>query len=299
MKLSEKLNYILKAKKLTDEDLAKSIGADHKAVSSWLKGTSEPSLQEYRLLSKQFGLSLDYLSEGNPVTAGDQECEKAIQSQIELEKVEDQCESLKEECRNYLAKFNVPYDEAVLPSVKGGKIDYGCFNAETNEISLDYDKLLGMKQDALIQAIFPKNVSVEEAIRLDNLDLFKMALGQYTRDLNAFVGKYNKKPADSRNSYGYGGYGFIDPRSPDFKARQAQQTENDRLAKTDLDKLLENLDRDLNHYFDFVVLLIEAGARYKKQVGYGDDVTCFNDVDDVSKTNFCYRVAKEIIASRK
>lgn len=294
MKLSEKLSYILKVNKLTDVDLAKNIGVDPQVVSLWLNGQKEPGLQEYRLLCKQFGISLDYLSEDNPVTPNDHECEKNIQSQIALEKTEKECESLKEMCRNYLAKFNVPYDEAVLPEVKDGKIDFGCFNPNTTDISLDYSKLLNMKQDALIQAVFSKNVSVEEAIRLDNLALFQTALGQYTKDVNAFVSKYHNKPVLNRNGYGYGGY--IDLRSPEFKARQARQAENDRLAKTDLDKLLENLNPNLSHYFDFIVLLIEAGAHYKKQVGYGDDVTCFNDADDISKTNFHYRVAKEMLA---
>lgn len=299
MKLPEKLAYIMKTESMDADDLAKSLDVDSKTVSLWLNGEKEPTLQEYRLLCKRFGVSLDYLSEDNPVTAEDRDCEKKIQNQIELEKTEAECKSFKAICKNYLAKFNIPYDEAILPSVKNGKIDYGCFNPDTIDISLDYSKLLAMKQDALIQAVFPKNVSVEEAIKLDNLSLFKTALGQYEKDLNDFVDKYHNKPSERRNSYGYAGYGYVDPRSPEFKARQAQQAENDRLSKTDLNKLLENLNPKLDHFFDFVILLIEAGAHYMKQEGYGDDITCFNDVVDVSKTNFYYAVAKAMVASRQ
>ena len=41
------------------------------------------------------------------------------------------------------------------------------------------------------------------------------------------------------------------------------------------------------------MFLIENGAYYTKQYGWGSDVVCWNEKKDVSKTNMVYRIAKD------
>lgn len=255
MKLSEKLQYIIKISSFTPSSLANALGVSKTVVNDWLKGTKEPTLAEYRLLSQQLGVTLDYLSEDNALTENDKKTDSLIQKQIDEEQTIKKCEELRQNCKNYLKHFKVSYDDCVLPSVKSGKIDYGCFDSNTNDFSLDLKKLVAAKQTDLIKVAFTNSLSLEQAIELDDIDLVKAALANY---------------GPSKENRGYNGI-------------------------REIDSLLENLNPGLKHYFEFIVMLIDAGANYVQQFGDGDDITVFSFEEDVSKTNFYYNVAKQMI----
>lgn len=63
-----------------------------------------------------------------------------------------------------------------------------------------------------------------------------------------------------------------------------------------LNEVLENLNPNLSKFWEIIVFLIDSGAYYTKQEGYGSDVTCFNKIKDFSKTNIIYRIAKDKIS---
>ena len=65
--------------------------------------------------------------------------------------------------------------------------------------------------------------------------------------------------------------------------------------QSELNKTLENLNRNLSKFWEIIVFLIDNGAYYTKQMGYGDDMVCWKEEIDVSKTNIVYRHAKDQI----
>ena len=65
--------------------------------------------------------------------------------------------------------------------------------------------------------------------------------------------------------------------------------------QSELNKTLENLNPNLSKFWEIIVFLIDNGAYYTKQLGWGDDVVCWKEEIDISKTNLVYRSAKDKI----
>ena len=63
-----------------------------------------------------------------------------------------------------------------------------------------------------------------------------------------------------------------------------------------LNELLEKLNPNLSNFWAIVVFLIENGAYFTKQVGWGDDVVSWSSAKDIARTNYIYRIAKDNIS---
>lgn len=57
--------------------------------------------------------------------------------------------------------------------------------------------------------------------------------------------------------------------------------------------MLEELNPNLSKFWEIVAFLIENGAYYTKQIGWGSDVVVWKNEKDISKTNLVYRIAKD------
>lgn len=55
----------------------------------------------------------------------------------------------------------------------------------------------------------------------------------------------------------------------------------------------KNSNPSLKNYWEIIILLIDNGAYYTKQVGWGDDIVWWDIVKDKSRTNLVYRIAKD------
>ena len=61
MRFADKLTQLRKAKGLSQEDLADSLGVSRQAVSRWEQGNTFPDLPNLQKIMKVFGVSADYL----------------------------------------------------------------------------------------------------------------------------------------------------------------------------------------------------------------------------------------------
>jgi len=61
MRFADKLIRLRKAKGLSQEDLADSLGVSRQAVSRWEQGNTFPDLPNLQKIVKVFGISADYL----------------------------------------------------------------------------------------------------------------------------------------------------------------------------------------------------------------------------------------------
>ena len=289
MKLNEKLDYIKKISGFTDDTLAIALGLDVKEVKNWMLGR-EPDLKGYKALSKTLSLSLDYLAYDMPTTDKDRNAKAVIEKAKKEDQLREQCVELVEKCKEFLKQFDVPYDEKILPRFSDGKIDFNCFKIDGETIRLVRNKLIENGQNELIKKAFQKNFTITEAVKLDDIEIMKFALESYHKKLDRFHSLGCGKPDES-----YSLSPFMTHSGPEFEREMERKKLNEYLVSEDIDTALENLDSSLKHYFEFIVMLIDAGAQYSKQIGYGDDITCFEVVPDISKTDFFYRVASEMI----
>lgn len=76
-----------------------------------------------------------------------------------------------------------------------------------------------------------------------------------------------------------------------------KQNINEETDDKDINFCLENLNPQLPRYYSVIVWLVDNGAKYYKQYGnaflFGECVS-FNNISDISKTNFIYRLAKDM-----
>ena len=69
MSVEERLQELRKAKGLSQEQLAETLGVSRQAVSKWESGQSLPEVEKLISLSTLFGTTLDYILKGTPQAA--------------------------------------------------------------------------------------------------------------------------------------------------------------------------------------------------------------------------------------
>lgn len=285
MNINEKIYLARMIKGTTLSQISGVLGVDEDTIKSWEDGKQSIDFDSIRRVATYFNMSLDYLVEDKPVTNDDKTWVNMVQTyQLEQQKIKE-CHLLIDKCKKFLASLGCCYDEGVLPSYKDGKIDYGAFviNQE-GELSLDKSVLTEMKQADLLKKLFSNDISIDAAIKSDDKELIDIAFANYDRMANYYVDQKAK--------------GLI-KENRDYFGRRLESEDEVFFKNNNLSDRLENLDAELKNYYYIIVCLIDRGACYYKQVGWGDDVTCFNDVEDSSKTAFIYRVAKDMLSIKK
>lgn len=281
MNINKKVSILRRINGLTVAQFSTAVGSSEKTVEKWEENQSI-DFDSIRRIATYFEISLDYLVEDKPVTSNDNVWLEKIKKFQAEQDTKNECNILIEKCKKYLSTIGCNYDECVLPSYKDGKIDNGAFIIGQNgELSLDKNMLTEMKQAELLKKLFSKAVSIDAAIKADDKELIDAAFSNYDRQVKYYADKKAKGEIEEKRDY----FGRR------LKSEDEVFFENNNLADR-----LEKLTADLDNYYYLIVCLIDRGACYYKQEGYGDDVTCFNDIEDKSKTEFIYRVAKDMLA---
>ena len=82
MNLSQRLAHLRKEKHLTQADVAAELNISRKAISRWESGLALPSTENLKCLSKLYGVSVDYLLDGQNLNP----CEENLDCTSEVEK---------------------------------------------------------------------------------------------------------------------------------------------------------------------------------------------------------------------
>ena len=73
MNMADRIQYLRKAKGISQEELADKVGVSRQAVSKWESEQSTPDLEKIIILSDFFGVTTDYILKGiEPVTDKEQ-----------------------------------------------------------------------------------------------------------------------------------------------------------------------------------------------------------------------------------
>ena len=82
MNMADRIQYLRKAKGISQEELADKVGVSRQAVSKWESEQSTPDLEKVIILSDFFGVTTDYILKGiEPVTDREQKS-KEFTSQV-------------------------------------------------------------------------------------------------------------------------------------------------------------------------------------------------------------------------
>lgn len=250
--------------KMTQNELAKLLKISDKAVSKWENDNGKPDLEQLISLSQVFNVTLDYILNGIPVSESDKQKENAINSVIKSEVDNINLKKMINDCIKKLEKENVKPTEAMLPKIDESGAAFaseGVFVFTSGAPEFKLEALLNLGLGVIALRHFREQITFDIALLCDDILIYRQAIDNYKLATN---GK----------------------RKMIFFTNTSE--------KHDINWALENLNPKLPRYFHVVAFLIENGAFYLKQYGLGYDVPIFEHKKDLSKTNFFYRMAKEL-----
>lgn len=82
MNMADRIQYLRKAKGLSQEDLADRVGVSRQAVSKWESEQSTPDLEKIIILSDIFGVTTDYILKGIEPTGKDADNSKEFAGKV-------------------------------------------------------------------------------------------------------------------------------------------------------------------------------------------------------------------------
>lgn len=82
MNMADRIQYLRKAKGISQEELAEQIGVSRQAVSKWESEQSSPDLEKIIIMSEFFGVTTDYILKGMEPTKDKDEKGREIASRI-------------------------------------------------------------------------------------------------------------------------------------------------------------------------------------------------------------------------
>ena len=82
MNMAERIQFLRKAKGISQEELADKVGVSRQAVSKWESGQSTPDLNKIILMSDFFEVTTDYILKGIEPAKGREQTAKELTSRI-------------------------------------------------------------------------------------------------------------------------------------------------------------------------------------------------------------------------
>jgi len=277
MTTGERILILRKANGLTQGKLGDKLGVSDKAVSKWETEGGTPDIGVLTTISELFSISLDFLLKGNAVTDGDKQATELISQYIAQEqKKVGNAEAIKT-CKRLLSENKIELNDDYLPKYNGDKtafVSFGVFDEnDVSKFSLQGLLKHGLSKVAL--KYFGGMICFEDAVLSDDVDVYAHAQANYIEAKKNHDAETAKKRA--------GGYGYMH-----------QATE---FAGKNKDWALENLDATLPKYYEAIVWLVDNGATYwTQEVNTNSHYATAKYVEDISKTKFIYRVAKDMAA---
>lgn len=306
--MGQKLKMFREINKLSQVDLGAKLNVSEKTISAWENGEREINLQNAKLICELFNISYSYFVFNENYEKLDYEIKSLINDYIKMLQFRNNIETIILICKQKIEKDGLPFKKEYLPVFDYDKKDFsscGIFDVnflpikitrhsysrydlykKCNEVSFDNDihnmgkykydssKLAKFGLYDILDRFNSDTVEVKDLADCNSLEVFKNILAKMKNK------KYYRK---------------------DIMGQDIELSNEERQKKLQeqLNYVLENLNPELSKYWQIIVFLIENGAYYTKEVGYGSDVVCWETKKDVSKTNLIYRIAKDKLIGKK
>lgn len=298
--MGQKLKMLREINNLSQEQLGQKLHVTDKTISAWETGEREINLTNAKTICELFNIPNSYFVFNENFKSVNSSLQTQIRDYIKELEFRNKIEKIINMCKQKINDDKITFKKDYLPVFDFNSklfISYGLFDADNlpvksikkcglraNDFYYDLEiddnnlenkalytysslKLSEYGLFDILQKYNSNKVELSDLINCNDLDTFKTTLTQTKTK------KYTEK--NIRNPFAEG---------RDVSSEHLQ---------SELNKTLESLNPNLSKFWEIIVFLIDNGAYYTKQIGWGDDVVCWKDEIDVSKTNLVYRIAKD------
>ena len=277
-----KLTMLREIYNLTEEELAKKLNVDEKTILDWENCDKEIDINNAKKICEFFNISKSYFVFNEDFDKLDYSLQEKINDYVEECILEENVDKIINNCKKKLNNDQIALKDEYLPIFDYDNEIFDSYGLFDDNIS----KLLS--NDSLIDNLNNYNYSTENLAHYNLTDvLFKYKKGYI--ELSQLVNCDNltlfKETLESTKSKKYTEQNMYNP--------FVKIDVTERHIQDELNKTLENLNPNLTNFWQIIVFLIDNGAYYTKQVGAGSDVVCWSEIEDTSRTNLVYRIAKD------
>ena len=300
--MGQKLKMFREINNLSQEQLGQKLNVTDKTISAWETGEREINLTNAKTICELFNIPNSYFVFNENFKSINDKLQNQIRDYIKDMEFRNKVEKVINICKQKINDDAIPLKKEYLPVFDFDNkhfISYGLFDENNlpikttkrhsdrgndiyydlkiddanleNKNSYTYSSLK-LSEYGLFDTLQKYNgnkVELSDLINCNNLETFKTTLAQTKSK------KYTQK-----NIY-----------NPFAEGRDISSEH----LQSELNKTLENLNPNLSKFWEIIVFLIDNGAYYTKQIGWGTDAVCWKEEIDISKTNLVYRLAKDKI----
>lgn len=281
MDMGQRLRMLREIKNLSQAQLAQELNVSEKTISAWETGGREIGFDNAKSICAFFGASNAWFCFGENYEKLDAALRSKIEAHQESAAFRGKMEKILQICFDRLAQdgltkksYAPEFDYSVrkfvsyglfredrLPFRNGRIDDNAIFSPKAYEYSLI--ALAKENLEDIAKRVDLTDIRLSDLAECDSVEIIQMVLDKSKQD----------KHTERTTVWG------------------DRKDDTEKYLQAELNKTLEKLSPTLGSFWKIVVLLIENGAYYEKQIGWGDDVTCFKTVRDESKTGLVYRLA--------
>lgn len=301
--MGQKLKMFREIENLSQEELGQKLNVSDKTISAWENEERDISLPNATLIAEFFNIPKEYFVFDENKNKISSETKNKIKRYLSDYEFANKIKTIISCCKEKLENDGLPYKKEYIPSFNFDNKNFetfGVFDEKSLPVKIEHHKglsaldsyhrvnftnsnLTDLKQYQYSSAALTKfglfdilkrfnenKVELIDLIDCNNLNIFKNTLSSMKER------KYTQK-----NIY-----------NPYSEGRDISQ----EYIQNQLNELLEKLNPNLSNFWAIVVFLIENGAYFTKQVGWGDDIVSWSSAKDIARTNYIYRIAKDNIS---
>ncbi|MCL1945140.1 MAG: helix-turn-helix domain-containing protein [Firmicutes bacterium] len=295
MTLGQRIAVLRGLKGWKQLELSSKLWQPLEKIVEWESDKGMPDLACMLNLSKLFGVSIDFLLNGDQNTQADRDAASAIVKHDRTINLRQSNIAAMQSCRKILQEHKLPELDQYLPQLSADNlafVEYGLFDdADLNKFSKS--SLLKYNLTDLVLQYFENEISFVDAVKCDDIKVYQVA---ETNRRKAIVDQEQKNNS-AKITHGYAhqlttkkicGYKDYKKLSKTIGGINTSTTK----FLEDRDWALEHLNYDLNDIYKVILHLIDNGAEFFCILEYNKVMEV---VQDISKTKYMYRVSKDMI----
>ena len=295
LSMGQKLKMLREINELSQDELGKKLNVSDKTISAWENEEREISLNDAKAICELFDVPNSYFVFNENFNSINYELQNRIKAYLEDYKLRSKIEKILNTCKQKISDDGITFKKDFLPAFDFNKKDFVsfglfdekglpiekhgsgynsqlCFNESNLENKNFYkyssSKLAEFGLCDILNKYNSNDMQLSDLVNCNNIEMFKLALEKTKAGANIKKESSCLSIPVSKENY----------------------------LQNELNKALENLNPNLSKFWEIIIFLIDNGAYYTKQTGWGDDIVCWKNEKDVSKTNLVYRLAKDNIS---
>lgn len=297
--MGQKLKMFREINKLSQDELGQKLNVSDKTISAWENEEREINLSNSKLICELFDIPNSYFVFNENYQKLSDEKKSLINEYIKTSQFRNNIETIISICKQKIENDGLPFKKEYLPTFDYEKKEFsscGIFSIESLPIKITKTSTIRIGE-YFNNVTFNNNIHSIESYKYDSSALAKFGLYDILERFNSNTVEI--KDLTNCNSLEIFKNTLLKMRNKTYTRRNPMNPfaelvdVSNETIQEQLNDVLENLNPNLSKYWHIIVFLIDNGAYYTKQYGWGSDVVCWNDQKDVSKTNLIYRIAKD------